>query len=118
MKHNRVTITDGQLVVEPLGLDKLWSFTGRLRFDLRDVRGATYDPGVREEPKGWRGPGLGLPGKLAGTFHSGGTRQFWNIQGYEHVIVITLVPGHRYDRLYLTVDDPDAVVQAINSAIG
>ncbi len=116
MTNNRVTVTDRHLVIEPVGLDKFWSLTRRLRFPLESVRGATHDPGMRDEPKGWRGPGLGLPGKLSGTFHHGGTKQFWNISGYERAVVITLSPEERFDRVVITVDDPHETVRTINGS--
>ncbi|BBY30000.1 hypothetical protein [Mycolicibacterium sediminis] len=118
MSSNRVTVTEGSLVVEPVGFDKLWSFTRRLRFPLAHVRGATFDPGMRDEPKGWRGPGLGIPGKLSGTFHSDGKKQFWNISGYDRAVVVTLDAAERFDRLVITVDRPEEVVDAINGACG
>lgn len=118
MISNRVTVTKDSLVVEPAGLNKLWTFTRRLQIPLANVRGATFDPGWKDEPKGWRGPGLRLPGKLAGTFHADGGRQFWNISGYERAVVVTLEFGERFDRLVITVDDPDRVVDAINTARG
>jgi hypothetical protein len=115
---NRVTITEDLLVVEPLGLTKLWSFTRRLQFPLKHVRGATFDPGVKHEPKGWRGPGLGLPGMLSGTYHADGARQFWNVRGYDRAVVVTLDSAERFDRLVITVDNPDEVVGAINRVRG
>ena len=118
MSRTKVTVTPEDLVVEPVGLDKLWSFTRRLRFPLEHVRGATFDPGMRDEPKGWRGPGLGLPGKLSGTFHADGRRQFWNISGYDRAVVITLDAAEPFDRLVITVDDPHQVVEDINGALG
>ncbi|MCQ1999653.1 hypothetical protein [Arthrobacter zhaoxinii] len=118
MSSNKVTVTPGYLVIEPVGLNKMWSFKRRLRFPLEHVRGATFDPGMRAEPKGWRGPGLGLPGKLSGTFHSGGKKQFWNISGYDRAVVITLDPAEGYDRLVITVEDPHQVVDAINNVVG
>ena len=39
---NTVTIVDNNLVVEPQGLDKLWSFKRRLEIPLASVRGATF----------------------------------------------------------------------------
>jgi hypothetical protein len=40
---------------------------------LRCVRGATADPGVIREPRGWRGPGTHVRGFVtAGTFHMDG----------------------------------------------
>jgi len=118
MSSNTVTLTAEHLVIEPLGLNKLWSFTRRLQFPIEHVRGATFDLGMREQPKGWRGPGLGLPGKLSGTFHADGRRQFWNISGYERAVVITLDPAERFDRLVITVDNPNQVVDAVNRAVG
>ena len=117
MSINRVTVTADHLVVEPTGLNKVWSFTRRLQFPLERVRGATFDPGTRLEPKGWRCPGLGLPRKLAGTFRAGGGKQFWNVSGYDRAIVVTLDDAERFDRLVLTVDDPNDVVDAINGAL-
>lgn len=81
------------------------------------VLGATYDPDLRNEPKGWRGPGLGLPNKLSGTFHAGGNKQFWNISGYEKVVVFTLSPEEEYERVMVTVEDPHEVVRLVNGAI-
>ncbi|MCQ1949078.1 hypothetical protein NNX28_03930 [Arthrobacter sp. zg-Y859] len=118
MSSNKVTVTPANLVVEPVGLNKMWSFKRRLRFPLEHVRGATFDPGIRDEPKGWRGPGLGLPGKLSGTFHSGGKKQFWNISGYDRAVVITLDPAEQFDRLVITVEDPHQLVDMINNAAG
>lgn len=118
MGINRVTVTADHLVVEPTGFNKVWSFTRRLQFPLERVRGATLDPGRREVPRGRRGPGLGLPGKLAGTFRADGKKQFWNVSGYDGAIVVALDDAERFDRLVLTVDDPNDVVNAINSAVG
>ncbi|WP_326553342.1 hypothetical protein [Micromonospora sp. NBC_01813] len=116
MTRNRVYVADDHLVVEPVGLDKVWSFTRRLRIPLSQVEGAFFDPSVKDEPKGWRGPGLHLPGKLSGTFHSGRKRQFWNVSGYDRAIVVTLHPTERFNRLVLTVDNPREVVDTINGA--
>lgn len=117
MSSNRIQITAEHLVVEPLGLDKLWCLTRRLRIPLEHVRGATFDPGMRQEPKGWRGPGLRLPGKLSGTFHTDGGKQFWNIAGFDRAVVIALDPAEDFDRVVVTVEDPGAVVDLINAAV-
>ena len=72
MSSNSVTVTRDSLIVEPVGLSKVWSFRRRLRFPLDNVKGATVDPGVKDEPKGWRFPGMRLPGRVAGTFRQRG----------------------------------------------
>ena len=114
---NTVTIIDNTLVVEPRGLDKFWALTRELRIPLGRVRGATVDPGAAHDYKGLRNPGLGVPGvKWAGTFTLDGERHFWNVTGSAATIVVQLADEH-YDRLYLTVADPSANVDAINAAI-
>lgn len=117
MSRNNVTITTDSLVVEPVGWSKVWSFARSVQIPLEHVRGATVDPGVKDETKGRRGPGLRLPRRLAGTFHSRGRKQFWNVFGYDRAIVVSL-DGERFDRLVITVDDPHQVVDVINSALG
>lgn len=105
-----------ELVVVPTGLDKVLSFRRELRIPLDHVRGATHDPGLKREPKGLRGPGLGLPNKLAGTFHEGGGKQFWNISGWEDILVITLA-DEEFTALYLSVDAPERLAEEINAAL-
>lgn len=118
MTRNTVTIVGGQLVVEPHGLEKLWSFTRAIRVPLAHVRGATHDPGMGREPKGWRGPGLRAGSKLVGTFHEGRERQFWNVAGYQDVVVIELAPeAEHFNRLIVSVDQPNEVVDQINAAV-
>jgi len=113
---NSVTIEGNQLVVEPRGLDKLWSFTRRLEIPIEHVRGATADPGANTEPKGLRAPGLSVPGKTAGAFHRDGEKIFWNVSNGRDTVVIEL-RDEDYQRLVLTVDDPRAVVRAVNDAV-
>jgi hypothetical protein len=116
MSGNHLIIAGDQLVIEPRGLDRLWSFTRRIQIPLKQVRGAFFDPTVIDDPTGIRFPGLHLPRKVAGTFYTNGKRQFWNIVGYEAAIVIELDPAERFDRLVLTVDDPLGQVDKINAA--
>jgi len=110
---NTVTLTDAALVVEPRGLDKMWTFTGSLEIPWSHVRGATHDPGMKHEPKGWRGPGLRVGQKLSGTFHADGERQFWNVNGYENAVVIEL-RDEDYTRLIISVDEPVESAARIN----
>ncbi|WCZ33054.1 hypothetical protein [Corynebacterium massiliense] len=110
---NKVTLTDTALVVEPRGLDKMWTFTGSLEIPWDHVRGATHDPGMKQEPKGWRGPGLRVGQKLSGTFHADGERQFWNVNGFEDAVVIEL-RDEDYTRLIVSLDDPVGSAARIN----
>lgn len=113
---NDITITADELIVEPRGLDKLWSFTRELRIPLAHVRGATADTGVADEPRGLRAPGLAVPGKYAGTFHRDGEATFWNVSDPRHNLVVEL-QDEKFRRLVLTVADPSGEERRINAAV-
>ncbi len=109
-----VTLTERELIIEPQGLDKVWSFTNSISIPWEHVRGATHDPGMKSEPKGWRGPGLRLGHKLSGTFHADGENQFWNVNGFENTVVIELTNEH-FTRIAVSLDDPARQAAEINA---
>lgn len=111
---NAIELTERELIITPRGLDKLWSFTRRVAVPWAHVRGATHDPGMRDEPKGWRGPGLRVGGKLSGTFHRDGQRHFLNVHGYEDAVVIELT-DEPIQRIIVSLADPAAQVARINA---
>lgn len=113
---NTVTIEKSYLIVEPKGLDKLFSFQSKIKVPLVHVQGATFDPGFNHEPKGIRAPGLGLPGKWAGTFILNGEKSFWNVSNATSTIVIRL-KDEKYTQLVITVAEPKSMADAINSAL-
>lgn len=111
--NNKITITEAAMLIEPQGLDKIWSLTRSIQIPWSHVRGATYDPGMKSEPKGWRGPGLRAGQKLSGTFHADGGNQFWNVNGFENTVVIELTDEH-FERLVLSLDNAHQQVAEIN----
>jgi hypothetical protein len=113
---NKVKVTKSELIIEPQGLDKVFSFTSKLSIPLAHVRGATFDPGFNQEPKGIRAPGLGLPGKWSGTFILHGEKSFWNVSNTTSTVVIQL-KDEKYVQLIVTVENPKAVVDSINTSI-
>jgi hypothetical protein len=117
MNNASIDTTRQILVVEPQGLDKVWGFTRRIEIPINQVRGATHDPGAAEDYKGIRGPGLGIPGhKWVGTWHKDGQRHYWNVTGGKTAIVVQTT-SPRFQRLYLSVEDPRMVVDLINAAM-
>ncbi|SDP27173.1 hypothetical protein SAMN04487905_1035 [Actinopolyspora xinjiangensis] len=121
-----VTITDTELVVTIKGIRKLGAVRNELTIPLKNVRGATVDPGLST---GWPGinslcewPGTKIVGTdaygryLGGTFSQNGERVFWDVANPEKAIVVSL-GNERFKRLYIEVDDPDRVVSTIEAAI-
>ncbi len=111
-------LIEGQnLTIEVEGLDKLWALKSRLTIPLAHVRGATADPGIVDEPKGWRGPGAHIPGVIvAGTFHQDGKKVFWDVHDKTKAVVIEL-KDETYQRLVVEVADPRATVEVIERAV-
>lgn len=103
------------LEIELRGLHKLWALKSRLQVPLAAVVGARRLPpdAARSWWKGWRVPGTHLPGLLvAGTYYKGGEKHFWDVTHGDRSIEIEL-DGAGYDRLYLEVADPDAVLRQL-----
>lgn len=112
-----VRIDKDTLVVEIEGLDKLWALKSRLEIPLCNVRGATADPGIINDPKGIRAPGTYLPGVItAGTFHVHDERVFWDVRDPTKAVVIELDDA-RYARLVVQVADPRTTVALVERAI-
>lgn len=113
----RISIDGPDLTVDVQGLDKLWALKSRLTIPLSHVRGATVDPGILHEPKGWRAPGTHLRGVIvAGTFHKDGGRVFWDVRDANKAVVIEL-EDDTYQRLVIEVDDPRSTVELIERAV-
>ena len=109
---------DGKLTLHVRGADKLWAFKSSLEIPLVHIAGVRADPEVAH---GWyhgiRMPGTNVPGVItAGTFYQDGKRVFWDVHHPEKTIVIDL-HDERYSELVVVVDDPDAAVKLIQSAL-
>ncbi len=113
---NKIAIVANTLEIEPEGLDKFWSFKGKLEVPIDHIDGASEDPGILDDTKGLRSPGLHTPGKWAGTFTQHGEKIFWNVTSPEHPIVIQL-NNEDYARLVIGVNNPREIVDQINNAI-
>lgn len=112
-----ITVDGINLNVELRGMHRVLGLRRGFRIPLEHVRGATADPGMFNEPKGWRGPGANVPGLLyVGTFHKNGQRSFWAVRDKSKAVVIEL-HGERYERMVLQVDDPRAAVAVIERAL-
>ncbi len=112
-----VSVEGDTLTVVMQGLDKLWSMKSQLDIPLAHVQGASFDPTIVHESKGWRGPGSNVPGVItAGTFHQHGELIFWDVHHGDNAVVIELEHDN-FERLVIEVDDPLATVQLIERAI-
>jgi len=113
-----LSIAVGKLMLHVRGADKLWAFKSSLEIPLVHIAGVRADP---EIARGWyhgiRMPGTNVPGVItAGTFYQDGKRIFWDVHHPEKTIVIDL-HDERYNELIVEVDDAQAAVALIQSAL-
>ena len=111
----KVSTSDGKLVIDVQGWDKLWAFKSRLEIPLEHVSGIRS--AADERARGIRAPGTYIPCVItAGTFHQIGKKVFWDVHHPERAIAIDL-HDERYTTLILEVAEPEATIRDIQRAI-
>jgi hypothetical protein len=111
----KVTISDGKLLIEVQGLDKLWALKSHLEVPLRHVKGVRR--GAEERVRGIRAPGTYFPGIIAaGSFHQVGKHVFWDVHDPERAIAIDL-HDDRYTTLVVEVEHPEVTKAEIEKAV-
>ena len=113
-----IEITDGTLVLEVHGMDKLWSLRSTLRIPLEHVKGAESATGLE---RGWfDGLKLGgtfIPGLFtAGTFYHRDGLVFWDVHDNARAIRISL-EHETYRELIVEVENPESAISTVNNAI-
>jgi hypothetical protein len=114
-----IELTSGALIVRVTGVDRILALKSELTVPLEHVLGVARDT---EEARSWhhgvRAPGTNVPGVItAGTFHEHGERVFWDVHHPERAIALSL-RDESYAKLVIEVDDPEAVIAAVEAALG
>ena len=107
-----VTITPIELIVEPLGINKLWGFRAIIRVPLEHVVSADVGTADRHRSKGLRAPGLGWYNRWVGRFRTHGVWTYWCAQTGP-TLEITL-RDEQYGARILSVDNPRELAAEIN----
>jgi hypothetical protein len=113
-----LSISDGNLLLNVRGADKLWALKSSLEIPLQHVAGIRADPSIAKGWwHGWRVPGTNIPGVItAGTFYRDGKRVFWDVHNPDNTVVIEL-RDERYNQLVVEVADPNAAVALMQSVL-
>jgi hypothetical protein len=113
-----VSIQEQTLAVDVEGADKLLALRSHIDIPLANVTGIRRDP--KETRRWWAGlrmPGTALPGLVkAGTFHQDGRKIFFDVHDPDKTVIVDL-EDDRFDELVLEVDDPDAVMTAVQNSL-
>ena len=113
-----LSITNGNLLVRVIGLDRLWAFKSSIEVPLHHVTGIRADSEiVKVLNHGWKFPGTSIPRVItAGTYYKDGKRTFWDIHNPKVAVVIDL-REERYHQLVVEVENPDAAVAMVQAAL-
>jgi hypothetical protein len=106
-------IDDDSVTVELSAAEKVECLHGDLVVPRSAVASARAVLDGMAEVHGLRAPGTGVPGMvLAGTFRDGGSRTFAVCHHRRPAVVLEL-DGQSFDRVVVTVEDPQAVVDRL-----
>jgi hypothetical protein len=99
------------LILSPA--ERVESFHGDVKVPRSSVVGARQVPDGLNEVHGIRAPGTALPGVvMVGTWRAAGSTTFAACHGRRPAVVLDLA-GQPYDRLVVTVDDPEATLKRL-----
>jgi hypothetical protein len=111
-----VDIVGQDLKVTISGWDVIWALKRSLTVPLRNVVSAEVES-MAGKP-GWKIAGTNIPrGFSAGWFRRQGKNEFWVSRQKAEAVAIRL-RDEKYARLVLQVEDPQAVADRVNAAIG
>ena len=113
-----ISIADDNLVIDVLGIHKVFALRSQLTVPLSHVRSARHD--AQYADRWWHGikmMGSDMPGVFAaGTFWSSDGWRFWDVRHPDNAIVIELHDEHLAE-IIVEVEDPAAMVGLINNAV-
>src|SRR2546423_13988369 len=76
-----LTVAEGRLIVQPRGLDVLWTLRRRIEIPLERVTEVRVAPRTEAPPVMLRLKGVHLPGAIiAGTYRNGEHRTLWDVR--------------------------------------
>lgn len=112
-----VGVVDGELVIRPRRLWKLWSFCRVKRIPQQAILDArvSQDPAQEIRPR-WRAPGLGTLTSLAGYLR-GPTGRSWWCYRYGQSAVVLEVNLPKLDHVVFIADDNAATVAALHKEV-
>lgn len=106
-------IDDDSVTVALSTTEKVEAIKGDITVPRSSITGARVVPDGLDEIHGRRAPGTALPGVvMVGTWRTSEAVTFAACHGRRPAVVLDL-SGQAYDRLVVTVDDPEDVVKRL-----
>jgi hypothetical protein len=112
----RVRVVGEQLLVEPMGLDKMWCVRGTVAIATDRVADVAVVERNSIPRPGLLLPGAYLPGVItAGSYGLGAHRTFWDVRRASRLLVVTCRPGAPYHQLVVEVAEPEIVCSQLRT---
>ncbi len=109
----KLLVTDDVVTVTLSAIEKAEAAHGDISVPRASVVSARVVPDGMDEVHGMRWPGTGFPGVImVGTWRKKERLTFAVCHGRRPAVVLELT-GQRYDRVVVTVEDPDEVVASL-----
>ncbi len=110
-----VSYEDGTFIFEIKRWHKIWALESKIRVTREQIIKAYQNKEELTFWKGFRMPGTEIPGYIAaGTFYKKG-RNFWDVMNKNNTIIIEL-NNHYYKRLIIEVENPEEMLQLLNTS--
>lgn len=103
----QLTVTGSALVIEPQGLDRLWTRRDRIELPLAVVASVRIAPRCEAPPRPERRSALHVPGIITAGAH--GTT-FWDVRRGDQLLIIQCHPGAEFATLVLQFANPFATL--------
>ncbi|MEU0871729.1 hypothetical protein [Nocardia brasiliensis] len=111
-----VEVTGTTVTIQVLGGHQVLALREQITFDLADITAVTKAE-VDLRPPWLRTPGTFFPGVIAaGTFRGKGRKEFWDTRFDGRALRIEL-SGAAFTRLVIDVEDPDAALHLLRTAV-
>ena len=110
-----VPYEDGTFSFEIKRWHKIWALESKIRVTREQIIKAYQNKEELTFWKGFRMPGTEIPSYIAaGTFYKKG-RNFWDVMNKNNTIIIEL-NNHYYKRLIIEVENPEEMLQLLNTS--
>lgn len=106
-----VSVEGRDIVVRPLGWQKIWAMKGELRFPRAALAGAyVASQSELRQGLGLRMPGTSIPGVItAGTYVSRERKQFW-VAGRGEFLLVMDLREQAYQRVVVQLENAGSVL--------
>lgn len=110
---NKVTLTEESVEITIEGLDKLWSFKGKVTIPRDHIAKVHLRPEGMHPP--WlRAPGTYVPQTIAaGTYHGAEGKEFWNTRFRDDCVAFEL-KNFEYTRVVIDVPNAQELISALS----